>query len=187
MPLTLQTIITEADILAPNTISTADKVVYLNSINGDFFNVCKIPKIFSFTSTSGATVTLPADVRQKNIDLVQIGALQYDSLDMGNPSPQQIGFSFDDSSKVLTLRPAPYQSGLDCLCRYRRIATTTFVSGNLAAVPDAPEEYHWTYVPALASWLAKAEDDMGKAALYEQQYKDAWNVAAQGFAGGATR
>ncbi|MNW68877.1 hypothetical protein D3C74_477610 [compost metagenome] len=65
-----------------------------------------------------------------------------------------------------------------------RIATTTFTTANLINVPDAPEEYHWTYIPALAAYLANTQDDGVKAANYENQYKSAWNVAAQNYQGG---
>lgn len=187
MTLNLQQIITEADLLVASTVSVADKIIQLNAINQDFFNVVKIPKLSRFTTTLQADYTLPDDARQKNIDLVQVGMLRYNSLDSETVVPTQNAYTYDDDTGTLTLSPAPYQHGLFCTVRYRRIATTTFTSSDLNAVPDAPEEYHWTYIPALASWLAKAEDDMGKAALYEQQYKDAWNVAAQGFAGGAAR
>ena len=180
--LTLQQIIDESDILVPNGVSVTDKVVQLNAINADFFNVVKIPKLNRFSSTTAADYVLPVDVRQKNIDMVQVGLLRYRNLDADAVTPIQNRYSFDDVVLTLTLSPAPYQVGLACICRYRRIATTTFVSGTLTASPDAPEEYNWTYIPALAAWLAKAEDDTAKASLYEQQYKDAWNVAAQGYA-----
>ncbi|WP_215727498.1 hypothetical protein, partial [Mycobacterium tuberculosis] len=84
------------------------------------------------------------------------------------------------------LSPAPYQSGLQGIVRYYRIATTTFTSSNLNAVPDAPEEFHWTYVPALASYLANTQDDSSNAANYENMYKNAWAVAVQNYSNGGS-
>lgn len=74
-------IIREADILVPNEVPTPDKVIWLNAINQDFFNVVKIPKIawFTCTPTQGDYV-MPQEVRQKNIDKIIIGMFQYLSL-----------------------------------------------------------------------------------------------------------
>lgn len=186
MPLTLLTIITEADILVPNAIAAVDKVVQLNNINGDFFNSVKISKVHRFSSTTAGVVTLPTDVRQKNIDLLQIGPLRYHSLDdNSSPGPLECFYNFDDISHVLTLSPAPYKAGLDCLCRHRRISTTTFSSGNLSATPDAPEEYHWTYILALAAWMASVMMLTEQAASYETRYRQAWQRANGEFSAGA--
>lgn len=180
--LTLQQIIDEADLLVPNTVDLADKVTQLNAINGDFFNIIKIPKIARFSGVIGqADYTLPADVREKNIDLVECGLLKYLDLMSDAVNPTQNNWSYDDNSKVLTISPAPYQNGLPGIVRYHRIATTTFLVSVLTATPDAPEEYHWTYVPALCAFLALTQEDASKAAIYEVQYKAAWNVAAQNY------
>lgn len=180
--LTIQQIISEADLLVPNTVSTADKVAQLNAINGDFFNVVKIPRIARFSGMIGQPdYTLPADVREKNIDLVECGLLKYRDLMSEDVNPTQNNWSFDDNSKKLTLSPAPYQNGLPGIVRYHRLATTTFLVSNLSAQPDAPEEYHGTYVAALCAWLALTQDDASKAAIYEAQYKSTWNVAAQNY------
>lgn len=180
--LTLQQIIGEADLLVPNTVSTPDKVTQINAINQDFFNAVKIPKVGRFSGVLGqANYTLPSDVREKNIDLVECGLLKYRDLMSEDVSPTQNNWSFDDITNTLTLSPAPYRNGLPGIVRYHRLATSTFVSGNLTAQPDAPAEYHWTYVAALCAWLALTQDDASKAALYEGQYKSAWNVAAQNY------
>lgn len=181
MALTIQQIITEADILVPNVLSTADKVLQLNQINQDFFNIVKIPKVSSFTTTVSSSYTLPNVVRSKNIDYVKVGVLKYRDQLTDAVSPLQNVFTYDDDTHTLTLSPAPYQSGLPGIVRYHRIATTTFTPSVLSTVPDAPEEYHWTFIPALASWMANTLDDTVKGAFYEVQYRDAWNSAAAGY------
>ncbi|MEN1985874.1 phage adaptor protein [Paenibacillus hubeiensis] len=179
-------IISEADMLVPNEVPIGDKVIWLNALNQDFFNVVKIPKIAKFDCVTGqGDYVLPADVRQKNIDLMMIGMFPYKSLDRDDVTPAQNAYSFDDVTKTLSLFPAPY-SNLKGFLRYRRIATTLFTSTALTVPPDAPEEYHWTFIPALASMLASSQDDMTKASNYENQYKAAWNVAAQNYQAGAS-
>ena len=181
--MTLTEIITEADLLVPNTVSTADKVVALNGFNQDFFNVVKIPRTIPFTPVKDqSSYTLSSEVRLKNIDLVTMGIIKYKELLPTTSNPLQNTFTFDDSNYQLTLRPAPYGEGLQGLVRYSRIATSTFTSGNLSAVPDAPTEYHFTFIWALASYIANTQDDAIKASNYENQYKAAWNVAAQNYA-----
>lgn len=178
--LTIQSIIDEADLLVPNTVSVADKLTQLNAINGDFFNVVKIPKLARFSGmTSQPDYTLPADVREKNIDLVEVGLLKYLDLMSDNVNPTQNNWSYDDSNNKITLSPAPYKNGLPGIVRYHRIATSTYTTGNLSVHPDAPSEYHWTYVLALSSWLAITMDDPSKFSIFDAQYKAAWNVAAQ--------
>jgi hypothetical protein len=180
-------IINEADMLVPNEVPVADKVVWLNALNQDFFNVVKIPKVAQFDCVAGETdYTLPADVRQKNIDLVLIGPSKYRSLDREDVTPYQNAFAYDDTTKTISLYPAPY-ADLRGFLRYHRIATTTFLSTALSVPPDAPEEYHWTFIPGLAAMLANSQDDAVKASNYENQYKAAWNVAAQNYQAGAVQ
>lgn len=177
-------IIGEADLLVPNEVPAADKLIWINAINQDFFNVVKIPKIAKFTCTAAQQdYVLAGDIRSKNIDLLMVGMFRYQSLERDGVTPAQNAYSFDDASHTLSLFPAPY-SNLIGVLRYRRIATTLYTSGNLLAAPDAPEEYHWTYIPALAAYLANTQDDGVKAANYENEYKSAWNVAAQNYQGG---
>lgn len=183
----IQTIINEADILVPNEVNTADKVIVLTALNQDFFNVVKIPRTAPFTPIKDqATYTLPSEVRLKNIDLVMCGVVKYKELLPSISNPMQNTFTYDDSTYVLTLRPAPYQAGLQGLVRYSRIATTTFSASNLSAIPDMPEEYHYSLVLGLADYLAQTQDDGAKAGNYENQYKAMWNVAAQNYAKGVT-
>lgn len=183
----LTTIVYEANLLVPNDVSADDKIQWLNAINQDFFNVVKIPRITPFTPVKDqVNYTLPDEVRLKNIDLVMCGIIKYKELTPQTPNPMQNTFAYDDSTHVLTLRPAPYQAGLQGVVRYSRIATTNFISSNLNVDPDAPFEYHWTFIPALASFIANSQDDAVKASNYENQYKAAWNVAAQNYAKGVT-
>lgn len=182
--LNIQQIITEADILAPNDVPIADKAAALTGINQDFFNVVKIPKIARFTSVvAQGDYTLPVDVRQKNIDLLMIGMFRYMSMDSAAVTPRQNAFSFDDASHVLSVWPAPY-GVLEGFLRYRRIGMATYSVSDLSTTPEAPEEYHWSYVLALAAYLANTQDDAIKAANYEAQYKASWNVAAQNYQAG---
>lgn len=187
MTLTLQQIIDEAYTLVPNDVLPTNQVIWLNSINTDFFNVVKIPKTARFTTVRDQSEYILAnDVQERNIDLVNIGVLRYRSLQEDDLNPLQNAYSFDDSTHTLTLTPAPYLSGLVGVLRYRRVATSTFTSGNLNASPDAPDEWQWTYIPALAAYLAKTQDDDGRAANFENQYKNAWNLANQNYTDGVT-
>ena len=176
--LTLQQIIDEAATLVPNEVPIANQIIWLNSINGDFFNKVKIPKIEEFITVKGQkNYTLPIDVREKNVDLVMCGVLKHRRLQSDDVSPLQNSFAFNDTSHALTLYPPPYADNLIGTIRYHRIATTTFLSSNLAAVPDCPEEYQWTYFVALASYLADTLDDSENASNYSTQYLTAWNAA----------
>ncbi|OME12779.1 phage adaptor protein [Paenibacillus odorifer] len=178
-------IISEADMLVPNEVPTADKVMWLNALNQDFFNVVKIPRVISLIPVvDQATYTLSTEVRLKNIDLLTVGLIKYKELLPTAPNPLQNTYTFDDSTHTLTLRPAPYSSGLQGVLRYSRIATTNFTASNLSAVPEAPEEYHFSFYIGLASYIAYAMDDLTKGTKYEAQYLKVWNTAGEQYAGG---
>lgn len=182
MSLTIQQIITEADILVPNILANSDKVLQLTQFNGDFFNIVKIPKTVRFSATNGQSdYTLSSAVKAKNIDLVQIGVLKYLDQLSDAVSPLQNVFTFDDDTNTLTISPAPYTNGLSGIVRYHRIGTATFTTSDLTAIPELPEEYQWTLIPALSSWIAYTLDDMSKGAYYEQLYRNAWSAAASSY------
>lgn len=177
----IQQIIAEAAILVPHDVPQSDQLAALTGINQDFFNIVKIPKVVRFTTAAAqADYVLAADIRQKNIDLLMTGMFRYMSLDSDAVTPRQNAYSFDDVSHTLTLWPAPY-GVLEGFLRYRRIGTLIYTSSNLTAEPEAPAEYHWSYVQALAAYLASTQDDAIKAANYEAQYKASWNTAAQNY------
>jgi hypothetical protein len=177
----LSEIISQADALVPNAVSTGDKVIQLNAINQDFFNVVKIPRVYQIGCVSTQSkYKIPDYILQKNVDKVMVGMFQYKSLDNTDVVPTQNAFYINDDTHELTVYPAPY-TDLEMFIRYHKVATSNYTSSNLSAVPDAPLEYHWTYVPALAACLAYTEDDSAKAGNYEAQYKNAWNVAAQNY------
>jgi len=184
----ISAIITEADIIVPNEVSVQDKVIVLTALNQDFFNVVKIPRIATFIPIKDQTnYSLPTDVRLKNIDLVMCGVIKYKELLPSATNPMENTFTFDDSVYTLSLRPAPYQAGLQALVRYNRIATSIFSSTNLNVSPDFPEEYHYSLVLGLAAYLAQTQDDAIKASNYENQYKAMWNVSAQNYAKEVTK
>lgn len=177
----LSEIINEADILVPNSYSSADKVSWLNAINQDFFSVVKIPKAVSFTVTANQGVyTIANDARSKNIDKVQVGVQKYRSLLSEDVQPGQNYWTLDDTTGKITLYPAPIQNG-NAVIRYYRIAITTFTSGSLNVQPDAPTEYHWIYTVGLCAKIAKAQDDIAKANNYSAEFTNALSVAAQNY------
>lgn len=175
-------IISEADTLVPNAYQPADKVIWLNEVNNEFFDIVKIPMISKFDTVSNVSeYSLPSDVRTKNIDLVRVGLLQYRSMQNEDVLPAQNYWIFDDNMKKITLSPAPYRTDV-MIVRYHRIATSTFVSSNLQVTPDAPPEYHWVYTLGLCARIAKAQDDINKANNYSAEYQNALNVASQNYA-----
>lgn len=178
----LSQIIADADALVPNGYASEVKVPWLNALNQEFFDVVKIPLTHSFSSLADqAEYTLPAGVKGKNIDRVQIGTVPYQSMQYDNIMMGRAYWIFDDDTLKLTVHTAP-KSIQQGVVRYYKSAATSFSSDNLAVEPDAPSEYHWIYVLGLAEYIAKAEDgEDAKAANYGAQYRNALNVAAQNY------
>lgn len=177
----IQEIINEADNLVPNNVDSSQKIVWLNAINQDFFNVVKIPVTKSMDAIKNqSTYVIDDNIREKNIFNVRVGHFFYRSINYTTDFINDTGYMLDDDIHTLTLLPAPYTNG-QLLIGYFKIGKTTYTTNDTTKSPDAPTEYHWTYIPALAAYLAKTEDDAIKASNYETEYKSAWNVAAQNY------
>lgn len=184
--LTLQQIMDEALSLLQHEYSTATQVSWLNNVNSDFFNVVKIPQTVIFTSISGQKLyTLTGtELREKNMDKVIVGRLKFDSLNYQDVQPVHNWFTFNDTTKALTLSSAPSSSGVQGLVRYHRFATTTFTTVGVATqTPDAPSEYHYIFVLGLCQYIAEAQNDIEQASNFGQQYRQALNVASQNYQG----
>lgn len=187
--LTLQQIITDADVLVPNGYDdNIQKVVWLNAVNGEFFDVVKIPKSATFSTVSGTKdYTLTGKIKEKDIDKVMAGHLKYRSLNYEDVQPGQNYFTFDEASNLLTLSSPPSQTSLTGIARYYKSATSIYtVSAIGSTYPDAPEEYHWIYALGLAEYIAKANEEDAKAANYGGQYRAALATAASNYKGGAS-
>lgn len=183
----LTSIIAEADVRVPNSFDNAQKVSWLNEINNEFFDAVKIPKTAVFSTVSGtATVTLPTDVRGKNIERVNIGKGVYPSFLYEDVPPGRGYHTFDDVGKILTIVPTP-TAVLSGIVKYYQISTTTFISTTLTAIPDAPAEYHWVYILGLCERIANALDDIPRASNYGQQYRGQLAMAQANYAGGGPK
>lgn len=177
MVLTLAQIIAEANVRVPNGFDDAQKIVYLNEINAEFFELVKIPLTATFTTTGTGSYTLtPTDIRSKNIDKVLVGTRYHASMLYGDLLPGRTTWEFNETTRRLTITPDPI-NGEKGIVRYHRTASTSFVSGALTAYPDAPSEYHWVYILGLAERIAKAMDDVVKANNFGQDYRGALTVA----------
>lgn len=180
----LTTIIAEADIRVPNVFSSAQKVDWLNHINGLFFEVVKIPKVATFNTVAGTpSYSIAGGVKEKNITKVQVGNGNFKSLSYEEVNPGNNYFIFNDGSNQITLSPVPTraQSGY---VRYDSAATTSFVSTSLTAKPDAPEQYHWIYILGLCEHIAKAMNDVSLANNYAQEFQANLLMAQQNYARG---
>lgn len=183
----LEAIIGDADTLIPSNYEDADKVIWLNEINHDFFEKVKIPLTVNFTTVKDqAAYSLNSNVRAKNIDYVKVGTSLYLNFFFENVSPGTNYHTFDEDTEKITLDPAPARSGVSGTVRYFKIATTTFVTANLdQQSPDAPTEYHWIYTLGLCQKIAEAMDDIAKATNYGNRYNAAIAVAQQNYGQGA--
>jgi hypothetical protein len=184
--LDLTTIIADADLRVPNSFTSAQKVDWLNEINQEFFDIVKIPKTATFTTTDGtANYTLDTGIRAKNIDKVHVGKQLFLSFLYDDVPPGHNFYTFDDDTSKITLNPTPTVLGLSGIVKYFKIATTSFSSNALSASPDAPSEYHWIYVLGLCERMAKAMDDVVKGNNYGNDYRGNLLIAQQNYQKGA--
>ena len=180
MAMTLQGIIDEADVRVPNAISAAQKIDWLNEVNNEFFDIVKIPKT-STVILSGATTmySIPDDVREKNIKKVVVGSNYYRSMVYEEITAAMNYYLIWETSHQIELNPKPPAG--TAIIVYDRISATSFISTNLSAIPDAPEEYHWIYILGLCVRVAKAMNDVILANNYDNDYKGNLSIAQQNY------
>lgn len=181
----LNDVINETNIRVPNTIAAADKVTFLNEINQEFFSLVKIPLAYLFNAVAGtASYPTVSGVRAKNISLVNVGTAQYSSFQYENLPPGRNYWVFNDATQTITLSPAPTSAGQGAI-RYFQMPSSTYLSSDLNATPDAPAEYHHIYTLGLCAKVAKAIPDISLGNNYQSEYEAQLEIAIQNYARGA--
>lgn len=182
--LTIEKIFAEVDTLVPNHFDTGKKLTWINEINKEFFEAVKIPIVYQFLTTGGnSSYNLPTDVRSKNVVRVQVDNTLYESMQYDSVKPGHNFWVVDDLTKQIQLNPKPLLSDRTCVVNYYKISTQTFVTAGIAVdKPDAPEEYHWTYVLGLCERVAKAMNDVTLANNYGSDYRAHLSLAQQNYA-----
>lgn len=177
---TIEQIIEEADELVPNNIGTALKVTWLNEINHDFFEIVKIPQIYTFNAIAGeSTHEVPEGYyfALRNIDRFVVGTNIYRSLQLDDVPPGNNGWSYSESSRTFTMIPPPIKT-MPAYIRFRMHAHSHYTEGNTNTdTPDAPVAYHHLYTLGLCEKIANAMDDTVKASNYGQHYRSGLAIA----------
>jgi hypothetical protein len=178
--LTIQQIISEVDALVPNLFDNAKKVTWLNELNKEFFEIVKIPAIHLFSTISGvSTYELPNEVTSQKIEEIQVDQVLYKSLQYDDVSPGHNFWIAEDGD--LELHPPPSLTGQKGILKYSLGSRSIFTTGNLNIYPDAPKEYHWTYVLGLCERVAKGMNDVSLANNYGNDYRANLLLAQQNF------
>lgn len=175
--LTIQQIINESDTHLPNVFETAQKVMWLNEVNNEFFESVKIPRTLFFDVWEGDD-TYVVDVKPKNIDKVVVGATEHLPFNYNDVRAGRCYWSYEDATKTMRLNPEP-TADEKAIVRYYQSPHTAFLTSNLTASPDAPEEYHWLYILGLCERMAKAMNDFARAANYGSDFRNQLVVAQQ--------
>lgn len=178
----LQEIMDEANVLVPNSFTTAQKISWLNELNRTFFEVVKIPLLHFFSATAGtSSFTMPSTITVRNVDRVMVGTLIYRSFQMEDVPPGNAGWSLDETTYALTLHPAPSTTE-SAYVRFMRAAATTYTTTTPASqTPEAPTAYHEFYIYGLAEKMALSMDDTAKANNFGQQYRSLLVVAQSNY------
>lgn len=180
--LTIKEILAEVDKLVPNPFAEKDKVVWLNEINKEFFEFVKIPKVHQFVTIAGKNnYTVPAEMKSQNVERVQVNHSLYESMQYEVVEPGHNFWILEDSVKELLLNPKPSISHMVGIVKYSKSAVQTFLPSNLTVTPEAPEEYHNTYVLGLCERVAKGMNDVTLANNYGSDYRSSISIAQQNY------
>lgn len=182
--LTIQQVIDAADNLVTNVIPVDEKVKQLNNIDRDFYANVKVPTTyyFGFEKNIGLYELAGAKMKSKDIEIVQIGPYNYKQDKNTSSFRTSNLFNYNDENKELNLIPPPPFRGEGRIMYYMN-SFADYSTSDMDHVLEIPEEFHQTFIPALASWIALVEDDITKATVYETQYRSAWNAASQNYGG----
>ncbi len=180
--LTVQEAINEVDALVPNTFDVPKKVGWLNTLNKEFFEVVQIPAIHQFVTTAGqSTYPVNTKIMSHKVDSVRVGSSFYESMQYEDVQPGHNHWIIDDAIQELSLYPPSAITGERGVLKYTKLSATTFTTGSLTAVLEAPKEYHWAYVLGLAERVAKAMNDVTLANNYGNDYRSQLLLAQQNF------
>jgi hypothetical protein len=181
--LTIEQIFAEVDTLVPNFFDAAKKVTWINEINKEFFEVVKIPLVHQFVTEGGiSSYDLPSTARSNNVIRVQVGSTLYNSMQYEDVRPGHNFWVVDDATQKMQLNPKPSLTGQVGVVNYHKISTKTFLTSTISAdKPDAPEEYHWSYVLGLCERVAKAMNDVTLANNFGNDYRSQLSLAQQNY------
>lgn len=180
--LTLTQIIGEVDALVPNPFDAAKKVLWLNELNKEFFEVVQIPAIHQFATVAGQRVyDIDPKIRSNKVDVLRIENTFYQSMQYEDVGPGHNFWNIDDDVNELHLNPPIHMDGQIGVLKYTKTAVTTFETSALTVTPDAPSEYHWIYVLGLCERAAKGMNDVSLANNYASDYRNQLSLAQQNF------
>lgn len=180
--LTLTQIIEEVDALVPNSFDVDKKILWLNELNKEFFEVVQIPLIHQFASVAGKKVySIDPKIRSNKVDAVRVAQTFYQSMQYEDVGPGHNFWVIDDETQELILEPVTPIDGQLGVVKYTKVPQTTFVKTELTVTPDAPPEYHWVYVLGMCERTAKAMNDVSLANNYAVDYRNQLSLAQQNF------
>lgn len=170
----LSEILEDADLLAPNSFSIAQKVKWLNQTQRQLYRDYPLwNKVYSFSVTGGKSVyPIPSDCQQDGIEAVVIGQSEYAYAGLVG-STEYRNYSLVDEK--LNLYPIPNDSAQGKV--YYRPSPVDLTSSDLEAVPSFPEDYHEILSLGIAYRMAARIQDYKLSTEIEARFRNLANEA----------
>jgi hypothetical protein len=158
--LTLEEILKDVDTYVPNTISTEQKVRWINEIQKQLFRDYPVPDaVYQFETVPGLDYyDLPDDCSTDRITNLVIDEQEYDGLSLDS---EETSFYWIPVEGKLFIQPTPQDVMMGFI--YYRPKPIELTSANLSAIPNFPEDYHELLVFGCAARVAKAYQDVDLA------------------------
>lgn len=165
--LQLKEILTEVDLLAPNSVSQEHKIRFINQIQNELFREIHVKTaVYSFNTVPGTELyDLAADCQPENVLNVYVNDKEYSKK------------TFDDSNfgnlymmvnGQLQIRPTPdaiYEGQIYYYANPIQLSAT-----NLDTVPDLPSDFHELLSIGCAKKVAMAMKDFDSMKVFAEQY-----------------
>lgn len=175
--MTLQEILDDADLRCPNSLTTAQKVNWVQQLQNRLYRKYNVPDVVEKFSTAPNVYfyPLPSDCDDSQIRLITVDGVEYDHRELqddedGDPYWTVVQGQLFLSSVDATLAKSVmiyYAPKFEVVS-----ATDTATTIGLTEEPTFPKDYHELLVIGLAVKVAKSQKDVALANNYQNDFDE---------------
>lgn len=165
----LKEILSDANLLVPNSINDEFKVRWLNELQGQLYRDFAFPNVSTtFTAEAGVNLyTLPEDCSRERITSVIVGETNYEYRSVDQDISTNCWTIIENK---LFIFPTPIQNEIAFL-NYRPRPKTMDISMQ-DVKPDFPEDFHEVLVYGIAVRIARSQQDTNRAAELKMAFDE---------------
>lgn len=165
--MTLDEILQDADVMAPNTLPVTTKIRWLNQIQRQIFRDYPVPEaVYPFyTEAETALYGLPDDMAEDRIQRVVVGENEYDYKSIQDEAVDNM---WTITAGHMLLHPTPLQQELVYV--YYKPRPVDMTAEDMDSEPGLPVDFHELLTYGVAARVARATGDVGLSVSHEETF-----------------